>query len=82
MCSRVKPKECQVDAIHKVAMEWYFGYRLFWAKLDGSRNTTPWQPYEPHRPGIHWALPYRSLFYLDCICMFCSAKKKMGCSRT
>jgi hypothetical protein len=28
MFSKVKPKECQVDAVHKVAAEWYYGYRL------------------------------------------------------
>jgi hypothetical protein len=29
MFSKVKPKECQVGAVHKVATEWYSGYRLY-----------------------------------------------------
>ena len=44
MFNMVKPKECQVDAVLKVATEWYSGYRLVWPKLDGNRNTTPCQP--------------------------------------
>ena len=36
----VKPNGCQVEAIHKVATEWYSGCRLVWVKLDGSRNTS------------------------------------------
>ena len=50
MFSEVKPKECQVEAAHEVATEWYSGYRLVWPKVDGSRNTTPWQPCAPPQP--------------------------------
>ena len=46
MFSKVQPKKYQVDVVHKVATEWYSGYRLVCVKLDGSRNTTPWQPCE------------------------------------
>ena len=49
---KVKPKEYQVEAVHKVATEWYSGGRLVWVKLDGSQNTTPWQPCEPPQPDI------------------------------
>jgi hypothetical protein len=34
--NKVKPKEYQVEAVHKVATEWYSGCRLVWVKLDGT----------------------------------------------
>ena len=52
MFSEVQPKKYQVDVVHKVATEWYSGYRLVCVKLDGSRNTTPWQPCEQPQHGI------------------------------
>jgi hypothetical protein len=82
MFSEVKPKECQVEAAHEVATEWYSGYRLVWPKVDGSRNTTPWQPCAPPQPqhslGFTLLIFILFLLYMHVL----PREKKMGCART